>query len=207
MRCDLSNDCDDGSDENATECKRTPVIQSECDNESFLHCKYSKKCIPKEYVCDGENDCGLIGKFHLLDPSDEHINCTKKCPVNQLSCSNGVCVHISKFCDGHADCQNDEQLFCGDKAGCKSLKCEYDCKSTPYGPKCYCPPHQDIVNSTKCVNQKTCREDENETCDQLCSIVKGRNKCICAAGYERSNQKCHGVNCKLNKCPLEYKIK
>lgn len=198
MKCDLSNDCDDGSDENATECKRTPIIQSECDNENFLHCKYSGKCIPKEWVCDAEHDCGLIGKFNLLDPSDENVlNCTKKCPINQLPCSNGVCLHISKFCDGNVDCPNDEQ-FCSDKSVCKSLHCEYDCKSTSHGPKCYCPKNHDIINTTKCALQKTCSEDDEsdgETCDQLCSITKGRNKCVCAAGYERINHKCFGVNC------------
>ncbi|KAG5677308.1 hypothetical protein PVAND_007077 [Polypedilum vanderplanki] len=205
MRCDLSNDCEDGSDENSTECKRIPVIQSECDNENFFHCKLSKKCIPNEWLCDGENDCGLIGKFDLLDPSDENVNCIKKCPVNQVSCSNGICLHISKFCDGHSDCQDDE-LFCGNKASCKNLKCEYACKSTPHGPKCFCPPNQDIVNETKCVAQKACKEDENdgEICDQLCSIVKNRNKCICAPGYERSNQKCYGINSPITEPTLLF---
>jgi len=200
MRCDFSNDCDDGSDENISECEKMPIVENECDNENFLHCKYSRKCIPKEWLCDMEHDCGLIGKFNLLDQSDEEstLNCSKKCPNNHLPCSNGICLHISKFCDGRVDCENDE-LVCNDNSPCKTLKCAYDCKVTPFGPKCYCPPNQDIVNDTKCVLQKTCNENEfdSESCDQLCILLKGKNKCTCTTGYERTNQKCIGINCKL----------
>lgn len=217
MKCDLSNDCEDGSDEHISECERSSIIQNECDNENFLHCKYSRKCIPKEWLCDSENDCGLIGKFNLLDPSDEEsaLNCTKKCSSNKLPCSNGICLHVSKFCDGRADCQNDE-LGCNDKTECKKLKCDYDCRITPFGPRCYCPPNQEIVNGTRCVVQKTCSENEmeGEPCDQICSIVKGRNKCSCANGYERMNQKCHGINRKFDfykdliiVCKIIYKNK
>lgn len=133
----------------------------------------------------------------MLDPSDENVpNCTKECPANKLACSNGECLHISKFCDGHVDCQNDE-LSCSDKSVCKNLKCQYDCKSTPHGPRCYCPPSHEIINGTKCVLQKSCNEDsDGETCDQLCFIDNGKNKCLCADGYERNNQKCFGINCK-----------
>jgi integrin beta 2 len=164
-----------------------------------LHCKFSGKCIPKEWVCDGMPDCGLISKFNLLDISDEsgNSNCTKQCPTNKIACSNGECLHISKFCDGHMDCSNDEDGYCNDKSVCKNLKCQYDCKPTPQGPKCYCPQNQEIVNGTKCIVQKTCTDDneDGEICDQLCTSIKGRNKCTCANGYERINHKCFGVNC------------
>jgi integrin beta 2 len=195
-RCDFVNDCRDGSDESVTECEKTPVVQNECDNENFFHCNFSRKCIPKQWVCDEVYDCGLIGKFNLLDDSDESQKCTKKCPVNMLPCSNGKCLHISKFCDGHVDCSNDE-LSCADKTPCKSLKCEYECKSTPHGAHCYCPPNQTIVNGTKCMLQKECPEstsEEGEICDQLCINSKGRNKCSCVVGYERINHKCYGIN-------------
>lgn len=212
LKCDFSNDCEDGSDENVSECEKIPIIQNECDNENFLHCKYSRKCIPKEWQCDSENDCGLIGKFNLLDPTDEEssLNCSKKCSNNKLPCSDGTCLHISKFCDGSVDCENDE-LVCNDHSPCKSLKCAYDCKITPLGPKCFCPLHQDIVNGTKCALQKICNENDfdDESCDQLCTFSKGKNKCVCASGYERTNQKCVGINCKFkNKiCKLFMKEK
>ena len=174
----------------------TSIVQNECDNEDFFHCNFSRKCIPREWVCDEVNDCGLIGKFNLLDDSDEKQKCTPKCPQNKLPCNNGVCLHISKFCDGHVDCPNDE-FACADKTACKSLKCDYECKSTPHGARCYCPPNQSIVNGTKCVVQKECLEstsEDGEICDQVCINSKGRNKCSCANGYERINHKCYGIN-------------
>lgn len=201
MKCDLSKDCEDASDEDVSECERSPLTQNECDKENFLHCKYSRKCIPKEWQCDSEYDCGLKGRFDFLDTSDEDssLNCTKKCPPNKLPCSNGECIHISKFCDGHIDCPNDE-FSCLDKSDCKKLKCEFDyCRTTPFGPKCYCPPNQDIINGTKCVAQKFCSENEfgEDSCDQICTLMKGRKKCSCANGYEWVNQKCQGINSKF----------
>lgn len=153
-------------------------------------------------LCDGTYDCGLIGKFGLLDTSDEDNdqNCTKTCSSdNHLACSNGACIHISKFCDGQIDCSNDE-LSCGDRSACKNLKCDYDCKVTPYGPKCFCPVGQDIVNATKCVIQQECNEDNDEICDQQCINIRGTSKCTCVIGYERLNHRCFGVNSKRNKC-------
>lgn len=130
-KCDLSIDCADGSDENANECDQSPIVQNQCDNDSFFHCKYSRKCIPKTWLCDGVYDCGLIGKFKLVDISDEESsqNCTKKCPADKLPCSDGSCLSISRFCDGHIDCPNDE-FSCTDRSVCKNLKCDYDCKVT-----------------------------------------------------------------------------
>lgn len=215
-KCDFTPDCGDGSDETASECDLSPIVQNQCDNDSFFHCKYSRKCIPREWLCDTVFDCGLIGKFTLLDPSDEETsqNCTKKCPVNKLPCSNGACLHISKFCDGHIDCSNDE-FSCTDRSLCKSLKCDYDCKVTPHGPQCFCPTGQDLINSTKCVVQQECIEDtfdEGDACDQQCINIKGKNKCSCASGYERINNRCFGINCKSSRinyhrsCCLTYQI-
>lgn len=171
-----------------------------CTNKKHFQCKHSKKCVPKEWICDGENDCGLIGKFNLLDNSDEEINenCTKKCEKNELLCSNNnVCLPISKFCDGNYDCQNDERN-CADHMMCATVKCDFDCKNTPYGPKCFCPTGQEIVNGTKCVDLDECNENVREYCDQLCDNLPNSYKCSCAPGYEMYNNKCLGINSKLN---------
>lgn len=198
--CDLAPDCSDGSDEITSNCDQSSVIQNQCDNDSFFHCKYSRKCIPKRWLCDQIFDCGMIGKFNLLDPSDEENsqNCRKICPVNKLPCNNGVCLHISKFCDGNIDCPNDE-FFCNDQSPCSNLKCDYACKITPHGPKCYCQRGYDILNSTKCVVQKDnfkCFEEDldEEICDQHCINSEGKNKCFCALGYERIEKRCLGLN-------------
>lgn len=197
-KCDLTPDCSDGSDENANECDQSSVVQNQCDNKSFFHCKSSRKCIPKQWLCDEVFDCGLFGKFNFLDSSDEQQNCTIKCPVNKLPCINGLCLHISNFCDGHVHCPNDE-FSCGGQSLCKNLKCDYECKITPHGPQCFCPPGQDIINSTKCIVQQKCTENilDNGTmqsCDQHCVNYQGNNICSCAPGYELFNNKCYGVN-------------
>lgn len=43
-----------------------------CDHTQF-HCALSKKCIPREWICDGELDCGmpLNSNFTEQDVSDE----------------------------------------------------------------------------------------------------------------------------------------
>lgn len=174
------------------------IVQNKCDNDSFFHCKYSRKCIPKQWLCDQVFDCGLVG--HFLDSSDEghQQNCTKKCPINTLPCANGECLHISKFCDGKIDCPTDE-FFCDDKSACKNLKCDYGCSITSLGPHCYCPPGHDIINSTKCLERQECSEDGSENCDQKCFNIKGQNTCSCVSGFEQIDNRCFGVNSKLLK--------
>lgn len=205
-QCDFTPDCADKSDE--VDCGIGSSVQNKCDSEDFFHCKYSQKCIPKAWLCDNVHDCGLIGKFSLLDPSDEDKsqNCTKICPRGTLSCSNGVCLPISKFCDGSIDCPDDEFSCDGNRMACKSLKCDYDCKLTPHGPYCFCPQGQEVVNSTKCVVNTVCTEDSltGEVCDQTCINAPSDNKCSCVEGFERINSRCLGINCKC--CLFTFQV-
>lgn len=47
-----------------------------------------RKCIPQDWVCDGDADCS--------DAYDEHQNCTRRsCSANEFSCSNGLCIRSS----------------------------------------------------------------------------------------------------------------
>lgn len=187
FNCDFDNDCPDGSDEK--DCIRILTSQEKCDDDTFFHCKHSQRCIPKRWVCDGDYDCGSIAEIGFIDNSDEEQNCTIKCPPNESSCSNGKCLPISKFCDGQVDCSDDE-IACHENQ-CKNLKCDYDCRMTPAGAKCFCPSGQMPENITKCAQLKSCRED---ACDQLCNVVNGGEVCTCLPGYTRIStlEKCVG---------------
>lgn len=47
-----------------------------------------RKCIPRDWVCDGDADCA--------DALDEHQNCTRRsCGVNEFTCNNGLCIRSS----------------------------------------------------------------------------------------------------------------
>lgn len=82
-----------------------------CHSKHF-QCVYTQKCILREWLCDGEIDCGPD------DRSDEDPSqCPNKkpCAPNQSKCAGGDCIDTAKFCDGRFDCLNDEYVeFCGE---------------------------------------------------------------------------------------------
>lgn len=66
----------------------------------------NKQCIPKEYVCNGNNDC--------FDHSDEGAGCTANLPCDTFRCNNGRCVPDEWRCDGTADCEDkSDEIGCG----------------------------------------------------------------------------------------------
>ncbi|XP_061386465.1 vitellogenin receptor-like, partial [Musca vetustissima] len=157
-------------------------------NEGQFRCKASHKCIPNNWVCDGEFDCGD------LDTSDE-INCPSdslKCLSYQRECGNGVCLDISKFCDGNWDCDNDELKCDKQDAECSTLKCSFNCKLTPQGPTCYCAPGQMPVNNTQCVDFDECTIEG--ICDHQCHNTPGSYECSCAPGYSKQRNRCYAIN-------------
>ncbi|KAM7345094.1 corin serine peptidase isoform 1-T4 [Cochliomyia hominivorax] len=54
----------------------------------------NNRCIPQEYVCDGNLDC--------MDQADE--NKCEVCAKDQLFCGNGKCVSMDNICNGILDC-------------------------------------------------------------------------------------------------------
>lgn len=92
-RCDGTVDCEDGTDEEACDCK------------TRLTNAYGPSA-----VCDGTVDC--------YDGTDENIaTCgTTKCKNDEMACGKPrKCVKKNAWCDGIEDCPGDgsDEKYCG----------------------------------------------------------------------------------------------
>uniref|UniRef100_A0A8C5L5G0 Basement membrane-specific heparan sulfate proteoglycan core protein n=1 Tax=Jaculus jaculus TaxID=51337 RepID=A0A8C5L5G0_JACJA len=81
---------------------------------------HSGQCVPKDYLCDGQEDC--------KDGSDE-LGCgpPPPCEPNEFACGNGHCALKLWRCDGDFDCEDRT-----DEANCPAKRPEEVCGPTQF---------------------------------------------------------------------------
>ncbi|GFQ87122.1 sortilin-related receptor [Trichonephila clavata] len=160
-----------------------------CKNDEFKCSNH--KCIPKNKMCDGVNDCG--------DYSDEGRQCDSTCDTGKFRCKNDNCIHATFVCDFDDDCgdMSDEQNCnypncTANQFRCKDGRCirsEYVCD---FDDDCH-----DGSDEANCTSpEKNCRHNEF-----LCATTK---QCLpmswrcdgdsdCRDGSDESD--CKNMNC------------
>ncbi|XP_070536212.1 low-density lipoprotein receptor-related protein 4-like [Ptychodera flava] len=134
---------------------RCAINQFRCDTME----KNSCTCIPEEWMCDGDNDCG--------DDSDE-TNCDlPTCSADDFTCQNGKCIRLTWVCDSDNDCNDGS-----DELGCPPRNCtenEFRCQNN----NC-------IRKQWKCDGDDDCGDgsDEQQCKKQPC----GENEFACNDG-------------------------
>ncbi|XP_071949647.1 uncharacterized protein [Antedon mediterranea] len=142
------------------------------------------KCLPTEYVCDGEPDCS--------ESEDESACNLNVCKEDQFACDNGDCIERSWACDMVSDCPagDDEEDGLCDNRQCKEN--EFKCKSgSCINIEWQCDGQYDCYHSDDEVNCKSCTAQQfkcnDDTCIPESSVCNGNPEC---EGGEDEHQWC-----------------
>lgn len=147
-----------------------PPANRTCSNAEFTCVNNQppqRKCIPRDWVCDGDADCA--------DALDEHQNCTRRsCGINEFTCSNGLCIRSSYRLDQfkiHQSEFNQPRVLCSSLGACLKIRCDRrnDCGDGSDEQGCTyqaCQQHQFTCQNGRCISRDFVCDGDNDCGDE-----------------------------------------
>jgi len=174
-----------------------PEAKGTCSAEYFT-CNNSV-CVPRLWVCDGENDCA--------DGSDEAVCRRTTCEANMFTCKDGKCIPPYWRCDFDRDCPDGS-----DEDGCTHQNCTAEQFSCDNG-RC-------ISSRWRCDGEDDCKDgsDEHNCSRPPATCRQGEFQCGSMKQCIPNSWRCDGEddcsdlsdekNCKIKNCePWQFKCK